>query len=507
MQNLPLLDFGRPYYITPHAARFYIGVYQKVLQAKAEGRDIRQIDNSEGGEGVMPKAVEGRRGEHLPRGEDSYGYERSYDWTFREGVATIDFAGPVVKRSTYLSSMSGMASTASLSVQIGEAIEHLDVSSVIICFDSPGGESGGLPEVAARIRDLSLSSGKSIVGYVDNMCASAAYFLASACSEIVVAPNALVGSIGSVYAFYDDKEALAMEGLKEIVIRNVQSPKKYLDPASDEGQQEMQRLATESAQIFGEAVAKYRDVDIETVWKDFGQGSVLTGQSAVDVGMVDRLGDYETLVSQLSAENSVSVENNSDGAGLFSMPSQGANMATPQLNEEQAKHGFLSWLGLSPAQAATPVEIAPNATAQLQMPNNASLQAEIESLKAQLADKETNAAKSAARDLKLASLEATIKSKFPPAAQESWLNMAKNSLDNDAALAHMEAVLKDTPASTWTEQPKLADGGGVFVNPEEKSGNSSQKEQADKAGKAIVNGKDGETVDRSLYSALPIGVG
>ena len=182
-------------------------------------------------------------------------------------------------------------------------------------------------------------------------------------------------------------------------------------------------------------------------------------------------------------------------------------MATPQLNEEQAKHGFLSWLGLSPAQAATPVDATPAAATGIS-DSEAQLQAQIKQLQAQLADKETNAAKSAARDAKLASLEATIKSKFPPAAQESWLNMAKNSLDNEASLAHLEAVLENTPASTWTEQPKLTDGGGVFVNPEANSSNASQKEQADKAAKAIVgDGKDGSTVDRSLYSALPIGVG
>ncbi len=134
------------------------------------------------------------------------------------------------------------------------------------------------------------------------MAASAAYWLASSCDEIVMDATASVGSIGVLSIHTDDKAQKEKNGLVQTHIVSSQSPRKRLDVATEEGRADMQSQVDAIADVFVENVARNRNVPIETVLSDFGQGSLCVGIHAVKQGMADRLGSLESLIQEKSAK-------------------------------------------------------------------------------------------------------------------------------------------------------------------------------------------------------------
>jgi len=133
--------------------------------------------------------------------------------------------------------------------------------------------------------------------YVAGMGCSAAYWLASACSTLVCDPMAELGSIGVVcgYTVRSDRP-----GTKSYQFVSSQSPDKRPDLETEHGRTVVQTVVDDMADVFVQAVAKYRKTTAEDVLENFGKGGTLIGQKAVDAGMADRLGSYEEVLADLS---------------------------------------------------------------------------------------------------------------------------------------------------------------------------------------------------------------
>jgi capsid assembly protease len=214
----------------------------------------------------------------------------------RGSVAVVPVIGPIVRYGSMFSSMSGGASSVgSLALDFNLALADPDVTAIVLHVDSPGGETNGIAELADMIYDARTS--KRIVAYVSDLGASAGYWIASAAHEIVAAETSALGSIGVVAAVRDPSKS----GDGEIEIVSGVSPKKRVDVRTKEGRQEIQTLVDRLAAVFVSTVARNRDVDPETVTTDYGQGGLLVGQDAVDAGLADRLGSFESVIRELDS--------------------------------------------------------------------------------------------------------------------------------------------------------------------------------------------------------------
>lgn len=83
---------------------------------------------------------------------------------------------------------------------------------LVMWFRSPGGIISGIPEFASFLRDQRQT--RRITAFTDDLCCSAAYWLAAQADKIIATPTASVGSIGVYIAFYDFTEYLAKAGIK-----------------------------------------------------------------------------------------------------------------------------------------------------------------------------------------------------------------------------------------------------------------------------------------------------
>lgn len=236
---------------------------------------------------VSIEALEAYRSKHVPTAE------RLQE---RGTVAIIEARGPLFRRANIFTSISGATSYDIMARDLQAALDNPSYRSIVLNFDTPGGEVTGVDELAKAIR--AGKAIKPIVAYVGGSAASAGYWLASQATEIVIADTAILGSIGVRAAFQDTSKKDAEAGRREFI--SSQSPSKRTDLSSDEGRARIQNTIDALADVFIATVAQGRRVKPDDVIAKFGGGDVLIGSAAVAAGMADRIGTFEAVVAELA---------------------------------------------------------------------------------------------------------------------------------------------------------------------------------------------------------------
>ncbi len=126
-----------------------------------------------------------------------------------QSSAIIKMMGSLMKSQ---SSMGG-TSTVQLRRDIRQAAADPEVSGILIAADSPGGTTAGTDDLATDIR--AARKVKPVIGHIDDLAASAAYWALSQCDAIYAnCRNAMIGSIGTYVSVYDQSEAFSKDGIK-----------------------------------------------------------------------------------------------------------------------------------------------------------------------------------------------------------------------------------------------------------------------------------------------------
>ncbi len=218
--------------------------------------------------------------------------------TIRDGIAILPVSGPIFRYANLFTEISGATSIEVLATDFRNALEDRAVQAIVLEVNSPGGEVDGTSEFAQHVFEA--RGEKPIIGYVSHLGASAAYWMASACDEIVCADTACLGSIGVVGAARISKDKNLIEFVSS------QSPNKRPDPSTEAGKAQLQKHVDDLAQVFIETVARNRGMSAEDVVTKGGAGGILIGQHAVTAGLADRVGTLEGLISELSNPSSAS---------------------------------------------------------------------------------------------------------------------------------------------------------------------------------------------------------
>jgi len=218
--------------------------------------------------------------------------DNSYVSEIRDGVAIISVVGPLFRYANLFTAISGASSYEILAKDFNTALDNPEVKGIVLDIDSPGGEVNGCAEFANMIFEA--RGTKPIIAYTSGDAASGAYWIASACDEVVVSETSSLGSIGVVAVYRGGK------GENTVEIVSSQSPYKRLDPNSDDGKVRLQSRIDDLASVFIEAIARHRGVDPPTVVRDFGGGDVFIGKHAVTQGLADKVGSLEKTISSIN---------------------------------------------------------------------------------------------------------------------------------------------------------------------------------------------------------------
>ncbi|BCA04190.1 S49 family peptidase [Bradyrhizobium diazoefficiens] len=214
-------------------------------------------------------------------------------------IALIGVYGGLTPRgSWYGSSLSGIAASAS------RAAADPDVAGIIVDVDSPGGTVSGTAEAAAALAEAAAK--KPVVAVVNTLAASAAYWIASQASELVISPSGDVGSIGAMIMHQDISGWLDQVGMKMTIIRSEQSPMKNeahpFAPLSEDARAFLQGRANAAGSDFIKAVASGRRVTQAKVKEEFGQGRVFGAREALARGMADRVATLDQVIGGMVAK-------------------------------------------------------------------------------------------------------------------------------------------------------------------------------------------------------------
>lgn len=214
-------------------------------------------------------------------------------------VAVLPLFGTIFPRANMMTEISGATSAESFGAQFSQLMADPNINAIVLDVDSPGGQIGGVQELASKI--FAARGTKPIVAVANHLMASAAYWIGTAADEVVVTPSGEVGSIGVFAAHSDMSKAMEMDGVKVSMI----SAGKYktegnpYQPLSEEALASIQGRVNDAYDMFINAVARNRGANPDEVRNGFGEGRTVGAQQAVKLGMADRVGTLEETVSRL----------------------------------------------------------------------------------------------------------------------------------------------------------------------------------------------------------------
>lgn len=209
--------------------------------------------------------------------------------TVAGGVARIPISGVLLKKVPAWLRWFGVDATSYSDIQddIASALSDDGVKEIVLSVDSPGGQVAGVHEAGEAIQ-AARGKGKHITAEVQDLCASAAYWLASQAHKITAGPNAQVGSIGVYSVYVDSSKAAADEGFKVHVISS--GPHKGAGvpgaPITEEQLAGFQKVIDGMAANFKEAVSRGRGRGMDKV-AEWATGQVWLSAEATRMGLID----------------------------------------------------------------------------------------------------------------------------------------------------------------------------------------------------------------------------
>lgn len=304
-------------------------------------------------ESIVSYLTERNKGEMLV---DSDSVEIKSDGTFYNEdtkVGMIDIHGPLTyKPYTVMGFDCGGASYQNILEQM-ESLVDQGMKTLVLNVDSGGGEAYSMMETGDLLRKMADDNGIKIISYIDGMSASAAYGLTAVSDQIVMNPEAEVGSIGVVVRLMNDSKALEKEGYERTYVHAGSSKV----PFDKEGAfredfiSDIQEKVDTLYEGFTGYVAKHRNISVEAVRST--EAKTFLSKKALELGLADAVMTHVEFYSHLAdvAQKETPMLKNK----LFNMNKEGQSF---DMNELELAKSELSELGTKYEAQAADLQLA-----------------------------------------------------------------------------------------------------------------------------------------------------
>jgi protease-4 len=199
---------------------------------------------------------------------------------FRKQIARIEVTGAIA------------SATRKRLLEALKTVEERKFPALLLRIDSPGGTVGDSQEIYDALKRL--QEKVKIVASFGNISASGGVYIGMGAQHIVANPGTITGSIGVILRGNNLERLLDKVGVSFQVVKS--GPYKDIlafDRKLTEAEQGiLQSLIDTSYNQFVQTVADARNLAVETV-RGFADGRIFTGQQALELGVVDRLGTEE----------------------------------------------------------------------------------------------------------------------------------------------------------------------------------------------------------------------
>ena len=218
------------------------------------------------------------------------------------------------------------------------------VKAIVLSIDSPGGSVGASQEIYRQLIK-SRNSGKIIVASMGGTAASGAYYIAAAADRIIANPGTVTGSIGVIMSFFNAEKLLDKAGVKFTTIKTgeFKDTGSFSRPSTERERAYLKAVADDVLGQFVDDVAenrftsiagahkiknddsdKLKKITTKLIREKIADGRIFTGRQALDLGLVDKLGNIDDAIEEAASM-----------AGISGRPS---------VLTARKRQGFTSWL-------------------------------------------------------------------------------------------------------------------------------------------------------------------
>ncbi|MBT7044779.1 MAG: S49 family peptidase [Gammaproteobacteria bacterium] len=212
-------------------------------------------------------------------------------------LAYVEIYGPIASGQ--------LADTNRLIPSLHKAFKDPLSKAVALRINSPGGSPVQAGQMYKEINNLKEKyPDKPLYAVIEELGASAAYYIASAADKIYVDPASMVGSIGVISAGFGYSDVMEKVGVERRVLtsgtnKSLLDPYLPIDPKVVDYWKEM---LNEIHGQFIAAVKEGRGDRLKADYPDLFSGLIWTGQKSIEIGLTDEVGSMAS-VSRATVDN------------------------------------------------------------------------------------------------------------------------------------------------------------------------------------------------------------
>ena len=189
--------------------------------------------------------------------------------------------------------------------QLRYFLKKESVKAVVLRVDSPGGVVAPSQEISDEVRKFAAK--KKIIVSMGSLAASGGYYISAPATLIYANPGTITASIGVILKLSNIESLMDKIGIKSSTLKTG----KFKDSGSpfrtftEEDRAMLQAVIDNTHEQFVRAVATGRKLPVPEVRK-FADGRILTGEQALALKLVDRLGTLQDAIEEAGRQAGIS---------------------------------------------------------------------------------------------------------------------------------------------------------------------------------------------------------
>lgn len=194
--------------------------------------------------------------------------------------------------------------------QIADLTKDESIDGLILRVNSGGGSAFASEQIWEALEQFKAKTGKPFYVSMGDMAASGGYYISCGADSIYASPYTLTGSIG-IFGIIPNVEPLIKGKLGvnvETIETNTGNMPTLLQAMTGDQREAMQSYVDRGYELFVKRCADGRGMTIDQI-KAIAEGRVWDGTSALENGLVDKLGGLQTAINDMAMTLGTDVEN------------------------------------------------------------------------------------------------------------------------------------------------------------------------------------------------------
>ena len=207
--------------------------------------------------------------------------------------------------------------------QLKRAAQDDAVKAVLLRVDSPGGEVLASDNIYRLLTKFQQKHNKPVIASMGSVAASGGYYVSAPCRWIVANELTITGSIGVIMQTYNFRGLMNKVGVKPLTFKSgrfkdMLSSTKDLESLSPQERADFAEEEAMLGKMIGETFGRFKTVikegrewangknaagketgqKLSSRWADYADGRILSGKEAMEIGLVDELGNLDVAVNR-----------------------------------------------------------------------------------------------------------------------------------------------------------------------------------------------------------------